>query len=194
MKLDVIIDALRGYEPRALERGTMAAAAVLVPLRARDDASAELVLTRRAEGLGSHAGQVAFPGGRVDPGDVSVQAAALREAQEELGIDPERVELVGALDHVPSITGFHVTPVVGVVDPAVAFVPNPGEVARVFTVPVSELLQLDRWEQRIHAYRGTSYEVWHFPWDGEDIWGMTGYLLRGFVEMLDAFYGSTRPW
>ncbi len=193
MKLEIIIDALRAYEPRPLARGSMAPAAVLVPLRERGDATAELVLTRRAEGLGSHAGQVAFPGGKVDPDDPTVEDAALREAQEELGIDPRRVELVGALDHIPSVTGFHVTPVVGIVDPAVAFVPNPGEVARVFTVPVSELMQLDRWELRNHLHRGGEVKVWHFPWDGEEIWGMTGFMLRRFVEMLDAFYGSARP-
>lgn len=197
MNLELITAAVRSYEPRSnpgdprpLLRGTapehIRDAAVLVPLLSAP-AGPELILTRRADHLGSHAGQVAFPGGRIDPGDRDEEAAALREAEEELGLSRDQVELVGRLDPMITISDFHVTPVVGIVEPGAQLSPNPGEVARVFSVPFAALTDLSRWEYRTHPYKGSAVKVWHFPWDGEDIWGVTGHMLRGFVEMLVRF-------
>jgi 8-oxo-dGTP pyrophosphatase MutT (NUDIX family) len=181
---EAILAELRAYDPLRLPPGDMQRSAVLVPLRRIDPDQLELVLIRRAEEPGPHSGQVAFPGGRMEPGDESVRATALREAQEELGIPCTATELIGELDEMLTVTGYHVAPVVGLVDPAVVFVPEPREVARVFTVPVSVLLTPERWVRQLHRYRGSEVWVWHLPFDGEDIWGATAYMIRSMVERL----------
>ena len=163
-------------------------AAVLIPLREMEPGVAhspvEILLTRRAEHLDAHAGQVSFPGGTVDPTDADIFEAALRETHEELGIAPEAVRVLGRLDDMLTITGFHVSPVVGVVEPGVRLEPNPVEVARVFALPLSVAMDEEAWEQRLHPWRGSEVTAWHLPYDGEDVWGATGTMLRDFVALL----------
>ena len=162
----------------------MQRSAVLVPLRLLADGTMDLVLIRRAEEPGPHSGQVAFPGGRMEPSDETPEAAALREANEELGIPSAAVELIGRLDEMLTITGYHVAPVVGLLDRGVRFVLQQDEVARVFSVPIEVLLARQRWERRRHEYRGSEAWAWHLAYDGEDIWGVTAYIIRGMVERL----------
>ncbi len=187
MKRQEVVEALRGHVPLTLPRAG-AQAAVLVPLlpqRVSGDLS--IVFTRRSEELGSHAGQVAFPGGHIEVGDVSAEAAALRETEEELGIAAGDIEVVGRLDEVYTVTGYHVCPVVGVLTADIKLTPDPREVARVFNVPLDLLLERERWREQQHTWRGSSFRIWHFPFDGEDIWGATAAMLRGFVELLWAY-------
>lgn len=159
---------------------------MLVPLRAHEGApgSLEVILTRRAASLSHHSGQVAFPGGLIEAPDETPEAAALREAHEELAIEPTHVDVVGRLDDLVTGTGFHIAPVVGVVGSAASLVPNAAEVARVFAVPLDDLVQLERWVRRPHTYGGATFELWHYLFDGEDVWGATGAVLRGMVELL----------
>lgn len=192
MNIDAIVDGLDGYAPQRIDPGSQVRAAVLVALQAGQH-GAEVVLTRRSRSLGSHAGQVAFPGGRIDPDDVSVEAAALREAHEELGIPFDSVRMIGELDHVMSSTGYHVTPLVGVLRPSTPLVANPAEVERVFCVPLARLAVLSAWERRSHRYHGLSVQLWHFAWDGEDIWGMTAHTLRGLLERVAEFCTVQAP-
>ncbi len=180
-----VLQSLGGYAPLTLPRGSARPSAVLVPLRETDDGEVEVILTRRVtHPKDPHSGQVSFPGGRREADDRSREQTALREAYEELGIPPERVRLIGRLDDMLTVTGYHVVPVVGCVPRDVALVPNPDEVARVFTVPVGELLRDERWEHRVHPWRGSEVLVWHFPHDGEDVWGATARMLRDMVELL----------
>ena len=144
----------------------------------------EVIFTRRAETLTTHSGQVSFPGGGVDPIDGSPEVAALREAHEELALPPDAVQVIGTLDHVLSHTGFHITPVVGIVDARASLVPNADEVARVFAVPLAELVDRPRWKIQMHERAGKSYELPHFHADGEDIWGLTAFMLLRLVELL----------
>lgn len=175
---------LSRYQPLELPVGQARPAAVLMPLRPDASRELEVVFTRRASDLESHAGQVSFPGGGLERNDSGPDAASLREMREELGVPPEAVEIVGHLDHLHTITGYHIVPVVGVIAAGVTFHPDPREVARVFTVPLARLMDESGWELHEHHWRGSVLESWHFPFDGEDIWGATGRMLRDFVELL----------
>ncbi len=182
---DEILARLTGYDPLELPHSQARRSAVLVPLRKTDGACGlEVILTRRSDDLDHHAGQVAFPGGMIDGGDASPRAAALREAEEELGIPPERVEIVGRLDDMLTITNFHIVQVVGMVPTDLELVANPREVARVFTLPLSVMLERERWQEQVHHWQGNEVTSWHLPHDGEDIWGATATMLRGFAQLL----------
>lgn len=164
--------------------GELRPAAVLAPFIPRPSGVA-VVLTRRADELTSHSGQVAFPGGRLDPGETAVDAA-LREAFEEVGLAPDAVEPLGLSEPYETVTGFLVTPVIGWVRPDVVLAPNPGEVAEVFEVPWSFLA--DRANHRLDGYddpAGARRRFWAMPWEGRYIWGATAGMLRTLVHRLD---------
>lgn len=144
----------------------------------------EVIFTRRSDALKSHGGQVSFPGGSVDPFDAGPEAAALREAFEEMALPAPSVHLLGTLNHVLSHTGFHIVPVVGLVDAKASLVPNADEVARVFAVPLAELADRPKWVLKKHERNGKSLELPHFYVDGEDIWGLTAFMLLRFIELL----------
>lgn len=152
-------------------------AAVLVPLIEGED-GIELLLTRRTDTLRTHAGHVAFPGGRVDPGDDGVIDAALREAEEEVGLPRDRVEILGLLDDLPTVTGeTSVTPVVGRIVDLPPLVADPTEVARIFRIPLPALREADGWSMKNHVgKRGKTWPVYYFPWDGETLWGLSAYI------------------
>lgn len=166
--------------------GARRAAAVLVPLQPIDASDEEyhVVLTRRATELVAHAGQVSFPGGHIDTTDVSPEQAAVRETQEELGIPPQAVELIGRLDDVVTGTGFHITPVVGFLQPGVTFRPDAREVARVFDVPLERLMAADLWERQSFRHGNFVLHGWRFDWDDEDVWGATAQMLHDLMDVL----------
>ncbi|HVO05071.1 MAG TPA: CoA pyrophosphatase [Candidatus Cybelea sp.] len=163
----------------------LTAAAVLVPLIDRDGGMTVL-LTKRTEHLNDHAGQVSFPGGRIDPEDRDAAAAALREAKEEVGLDPDRVDLVGRLDTYVTRTGFEVTPFVGVVMPPIALVPDPFEVADVFEVPLAFFLDPASRKTESRVWQGKERFFYVYPWHGYYIWGATAGMLSNLAEVLRA--------
>jgi 8-oxo-dGTP pyrophosphatase MutT (NUDIX family) len=158
-------------------------AAVLVALVERGGAL-KVVLTRRAAGLRRHGGQVAFPGGRVDPGDASLAAAALREAWEEVGLEPDAVELLGALDRHETVTRFSVTPFVGRVRGRFEPRPDPAEVAEVFEAPLAFLLDPANLQIHRRRWQGGWRQYYVIPYGPHYIWGATARMLKSLADRL----------
>lgn len=156
-------------------------AAVLVPILRGPD-GLELLFTVRGEQLTHHAGQIAFPGGRLDPGE-SVEQAALRETFEEIGLDVPPAAILGWLDDHPSPARFIATPVVAELDWPQPLVPNPVEVSEVFSVPLAELRAIvPRWEERVlHDFRR---RIHFYAWGERLIWGFTGNIVKELLELL----------
>ena len=151
-------------------------AAVLVPIVRRPVPG--LLLTQRSTRMRKHAGQVAFPVGARDPEDSSLIAAALREAQEEVAIPPETVEVIGVLPTVDSVTGFQVTPVVGIIPPDLPYHASEEEVAAVFEMPLEEALRLGRYHPLDIHRRGNDHRVWLSWYEHYFVWGMTAGIIR----------------
>jgi 8-oxo-dGTP pyrophosphatase MutT (NUDIX family) len=168
---------LRMDNPHALRP-----AAVLIGLVPRAE-GLNVILTRRSDNLRSHTGQIAFPGGRCDPGETP-WGTALREANEEVGLDPRFVEVVGLIQGYATVTGFHVTPVVGFVDPDCELIANPDEVADVFETPFDFLMDPAN-HQRQHRDTPTGRRFFYaMPWNDRFIWGATAGMLRALYERL----------
>lgn len=165
-----------------IETEAAIAAAVLVAVTDRRDPG--VILTRRTDSLRSHAGQIAFPGGRVDPDDDGPVAAALREAREEIGLSPDRVELIGQADRYRTVTGFEVQPVVGVIPPDLAFAPEPGEVAAVFEAPLAYVLDPANHEEVSMDWEGRVRHYHEINWNGHRIWGATAAMLVNLSRRL----------
>jgi len=165
-------------------------AAVLIPLCLRGDGPPCVVLTQRTAHLSSHAGQIAFPGGRVDPDDADVVAAALREAAEEVGLPPMSVEVLGSLASYHTGSAYRVTPVVGLVHGCPALTPNPHEVADIFEVPLDFLMNPAHHRRHATHWDGRRREWFSMPYhDGSVeryIWGATAGMLRNLYRFLSA--------
>lgn len=159
-------------------------AGVLVPL-VMGPGGARLLLTQRSSVLKQHPGQIAFPGGKQDEGDVDVTAAALREAHEEIGLDPANVEVLGYLPVHETVTGYTVTPVVGRVCSPFTAVPETGEVAEVFDVPLGHVLTPDNYRIEARYWRGTMRRYYTVPYGPYYIWGATARMLRSLAEVVE---------
>jgi 8-oxo-dGTP pyrophosphatase MutT (NUDIX family) len=161
-------------------------AAVLVPLLRRAGAW-HLLYTRRTDSVEHHKSQVSFPGGRSDPGESNAEQTALREAQEEIGLDPGEVRVLGRLNDYLTITRYRVTPVVGIIPFPYPFRPAPLEVRRVFTIPLAWLADRTHWEERPFSPDGTRRPfpvVIYHSYDGETLWGATARMTLNFLDVL----------
>jgi len=159
-------------------------AAVLVPL-IWDRGQWHLLYTRRALELEDHSGQVSFPGGAWEDQDGSLEQTALREAWEEVGIDPLSVAVIGKMARLDMISYFQVTPVVGVVGSPFALTINPQEVARAFTVPLDWLADPLNYQIRERQFNGQTYQIPYYnEYDGEIIWGATAQITQEFLRLL----------
>lgn len=176
---------LRG-EPRFVQRAPVEAA-VLIPLVERPD-GLTVLLTQRTAHLSSHSGQIAFPGGKVDPQDAHAQATALREAHEEINLDPSLVRVIGHLPVYTTGSAYIVTPVVALVQPVFALTPNPHEVADVFEVPLAFLMNPANHRRHTVQWQGIQREWFSMPYTDPHterfIWGATAGILRNLYRFL----------
>ena len=175
----------RDFDPSLPAPATRRYAAVLVPLVEHVE-GLSVLLTQRTEHLSSHAGQVAFPGGRVEDDDADVVATALRETEEEIGLARSHVDTVGRLDDYETGTGFVVTPIVGFVRPPFTLRPDPSEVAVVFEVPLSFVLDRRNHERRTGFWRGRERTYFAMPYEGRFIWGATAGMLINLCDVLES--------
>lgn len=164
---------------------SMTPAAVLVPVILHRSGPT-MLFTQRTAHLRDHASQISFPGGRVEPGDESPVATALRETEEEVGLPRQQVEVVGFLPEYRTGTGFSVTPVVAFVEPPVVVSLDPFEVAEVFEVPLAFLLNPDNHQRHAMHYRGRDRRFYAMPYGERFIWGATAGMIRSLYERLCA--------
>lgn len=158
-------------------------ASVLVPLVAYDS-GLSVILTERTEHLANHAGQVSFPGGRLEDHDDGPVACALRETEEETGLPRDKVDVLGFLDEYVTVTGFSVTPVVGLVTPPVTLDPDPFEVAEVFEVPLAFILDPANHKKVARVVNGRSRPYYAMPYGDHYIWGATAGMLMNLYRVL----------
>jgi 8-oxo-dGTP pyrophosphatase MutT (NUDIX family) len=175
-------DRLTHHRAIEIEAPELKRASVLIPI-VREHDHYSLIFSRRAENLQAHSGQIAFPGGGVEEGE-TLTDAVLREAEEEVGIPPRAVELIGRIDDLVTNSGFLVAPFVGVVHERIEYVMQESEVAEVFEVPIDALLDVRYPEVRYVTFRKKRYPAYFYPYDEYDIWGLTGRIVKSFLDLV----------
>ena len=156
-------------------------AAVLIPLWVHPE-GLQLILTKRASHLKHHPGQIAFPGGKVDPGDATVIAAALREAHEEIGLLPENVRVLATLPCHETVTGFGITPILGLIEGKFTPIAQPDEVDEIFTVPLTHVLRPENYRIEGRIWRGHLRRFYTVPYGPYYIWGATARILHNLAD------------
>ena len=182
LTLQSIRDALAIHRPE--KHPTLGrASAVLVPLFERDGRT-HVVLTKRTEGLSSHAGQVSFPGGKPDPADADLRITALREAHEEIGLARDHVETIGELDDCPTfVTRYVITPIVGIIPDPYVFTPNEDEIATLFDVPLEAFLQPGVLRTQLKFRDDQRYHLYFYSVAGHTVWGATARILTQLLQL-----------
>ena len=168
---------------KAENRTGLTHAAVLVPIISRDD-GLTVLLTKRTENLKNHPGQISFPGGSVDDTDLNAQHTALRETEEEVGLDPSHVEVIGQLDQYIVGTGYLVSPVIGLIKPPFKLIRQEDEVAEIFEVPLDFLIEPKNFKRYAREFNGTVHHHFSLTWQSYFIWGATAGMLRNLSERL----------
>ena len=175
--------AFSDYADDGAGREGSTVAAVLIPVIARAE-GLTVLFTQRTTHLKSHSGQVSFPGGRAERGDASAEFTALREAEEEIGLPPERVEILARLPDYHTRSGFRVTPVIGLVQPPLELMPDPREVEEIFEVPLAFLLDERNQQRRTREFQGQTVGFYVFEYQNRTIWGATAGMLVNLYKML----------
>jgi 8-oxo-dGTP pyrophosphatase MutT (NUDIX family) len=181
--MDTLSRTLQARSRRVIDPVGFSRAAVLIPLVVTPDGH-DLLFTRRTEEVETHKGQVSFPGGMLDGGDRDVVDAALRETEEEIGLDRRRVKVLGMLDDLTTPSGFLITPVVGIVRAIPPLRPNAAEVAEVFRVPLEFFADARNGRKEVRIVRGSPHDVWFYERNGNLIWGATASMVRSLIDAL----------
>jgi 8-oxo-dGTP pyrophosphatase MutT (NUDIX family) len=183
---DRIFEILHSRSPQTLSEEHLKPAAVLVPIQERKDGN-YLLLTRRGATLSSHRGEIAFPGGVVDPSDSGPLETALRESHEEVGLEPQHVRVLGQLDQVTTSSIYLVTPFVGLIPFPYEFRLNQTETKAVFFVPISALLDPKCFHMETNFSTGRQRPIYHFRYETWDIWGATARIIKQLLELVYGF-------
>lgn len=179
---DGIAEALRGQTPRRADRPDFRQAAVLLPLY-QSEVGPHLILTKRTEEVPTHKGQIGFPGGGFEEGDGNLLGTALRETQEEIGLQPGDVEVIGTLDDTVTVTSRHVVrPFVGFVPHPYPYRLDPFEIERLIHLPILPLFSGAPFREEIWERDGRPVSVYFYEYEGDTIWGLTARILKQFVE------------
>ncbi len=167
-------------------RGTpLRKASVLIPItRHQADKESKIVLTVRSENLNSHAGQISLPGGSMELDDADAAATALRESEEEIGLPRHKVEVIGQLGEMSLPSGFQITPVIGLIDPDLKFIPCPIEVAEIFQAPLSLILNTDAYSSSSMTYDNQSRKILELQFEKFRIWGATAAILYHLAQLV----------
>lgn len=172
------------YRDRAMPEGPFKPAAVLIPITDRNEPG--MIFTQRSAGLRTHGGQVAFPGGRLDPEDADAVAAALREAEEEIALPRDQVEILGRSDIFRTGTGFAIEPIVGIIPPDLPLLPGAGEVDAIFEVPLDFLLDPANRDYKTVDWEGGKRSYYEYLWQDRRIWGVTAAILVNLARRIEA--------
>lgn len=187
--IEQLVTRLAAYQPRSID-AELPEAGILVPIT-RNAVEPEIILTRRAQGLSTHQGQVAFPGGKFDRSDQTLERTALRESQEEIGLNPSRVQVIAPLSQVVSLHGIRVTPYVGLIEETEELTPNYDELDSIFRVPVSFFLTAAPVRRDKMTYKGMALSVpsYHYDYNNEryEIWGLSAIVV---VELMNLAFDA----
>lgn len=175
--------ALQNSPTPALKSVALTPSAVLVPI-VEHNKNPHILLTKRAKHLRHHPGQISFPGGRQEASDKNLIETALRETEEEIGINPNAVEVLGKLKLQPTISGFMIQPIVGVVEANLNLTLNKNEVSATFEIPFDFALNPKNWQKSYHEFNGQKHPVYSIIYKKENIWGVTAQILVNFATLL----------
>ena len=184
LNLLVIREVLGGFPRRTIATGHLRPSAVLLPLFERDD-EPHLLFTRRTDDVRHHRGEISFPGGAWEPHDENLQATALRETEEEIGLKAGDIEVLGRLDDFESIHGYHVIPYVGIFPSSYPLTADPREIAEIIEVPIARLLDPAIFRVEDWTHKGRQIPVCFYTVDEHEIWGLTADILRQVLEHVD---------
>ena len=182
---DKLAEILNSRRKNTLAPHGTVTAAVLVPLFVKDGRR-YVLLTKRSDMVEHHRGEISFPGGKLDPSDSSLMCCALRETDEEIGVAPEHVRIIGELDDFYTVaTNFRVVPFVGIIPHPYKFVPSAREIAGLLSVPLDVFFDPARKSESIWIFKGEPVEVISYVWEGHNIWGATARILKHFTELIE---------
>lgn len=191
--IDQIIKKLTSRKRRIIDHPSYARAAVLVPLFNKDG-TCHLLVTKRTDLVKHHKGEISFPGGMVDDGDVSLEKTALREAYEEVGLKEKDVQILGALDDIMTVTHFIVSPFVGLFPYPYPFQPSPIEIAELIEVPLSFLLNRENCQDQEITRMGRREIIHAYQFGEHMIWGATARILKQFLDLITETEKEIHPW
>ncbi|MCF7803361.1 MAG: CoA pyrophosphatase [Candidatus Marinimicrobia bacterium] len=184
IEMNHIRKRIQNHVPRQLAAMDLVRAAVLIPIVESED-NLEILLTVRTDEVEHHKGQVAFPGGAVEPQDADVRETALRETREEIALTPDQIEVIGRIDDLWTPTGFIVSPFIGYVPMLPELTMEPGEVSDYFTVPLDFFMHDANGYTKKYPRGDTEVDVWFYEYNSYKVWGVTAFIIRNLKSILE---------